>query len=278
MEHVQVLREYVRNVLRQLKSKQREELRLENQNFRRLRREIRKVLREKQDTTQHNSTGLNALEKLLNSIVPILEVGYKDLKTDVSQRTSFKAHIVRGIQNLLSTADLYSRVDDEITGDVAPQEEPQEQLEEEDGVDVKLTPEKNPKFIDIDKDKKDKEQQQQNDPMNAFQPVEGEDLTGRNFALETFKKIQKQILETFSLLSDEKDRDIFYRYLITNVKLYFDKFETELQATPEEPTTPEYEAEKAKLDAELQASAPPTGGEMAAPPEPGLEQPIEEPA
>lgn len=268
MEHIETLRQYVRMTLRQLKSKQKEELRLENQNVRRLRKEIRKVLREKQDTTQHNSTGLNALEKLLNSIVPILEVGYKDLKTDVAQRTSFKAHIVRGIQNLLSTADLFSKVDngEENTNEL-PTPEPEQQLEEDDGVDVKLTPEKNPKFIDIEKDKKDKEQQQQSDPMNAFQPVEGEDLTGRNFALETFKKIQKQILETFSLLSNEQDKDVFYKYLITNVKLYFDKFETELEATPEEPTTPEYEAEKAKLDAELQAAAPPTGGELPPAPE-----------
>ena len=33
-------------------------------------------------------------------------------------------------------------------------------------------------------------------------------------------------------------------YLITNLKLYFDKFEEEMNPTVTEPTTPEYEQEK----------------------------------
>jgi hypothetical protein len=37
---------------------------------------------------------------------------------------------------------------------------------------------------------------------------------------------------------------LFEDYLITNLKLYFDKFEDELSTTLEEPTTPEYEEEK----------------------------------
>ena len=95
-------------------------------------------------------------------------------------------------------------------------------------------------------------------PVDAFQTVEGEDLTGRNFALETFKKIQKQILETYSLLSNEQDREIFYDYLITNTRLYFDKFEDELQTMVAEPTTPEYEEEKKNKE---MSSSPETGAE-----------------
>ena len=38
--------------------------------------------------------------------------------------------------------------------------------------------------------------------------------------------------------------ELFYDYLLTNLKLYFDKFEDELAPSLEEPTTPEYEAEK----------------------------------
>ena len=100
-----------------------------------------------------------------------------------------------------------------------------------------------PKQLESDKDKKEKAAAKPN-PVDAFQTVEGEDLTGRNFALETFKKIQKQILETYSLLSNEQDRETFYDYLITNLKLYFDKFEEEMNPTVTEPTTPEYEQEK----------------------------------
>ncbi len=267
MEQLETLRLYIRNVLRNLKKQQKLELQTQLNEERNLRKSIRKMLREKQDTVQHSSTGINALEKLLSSIVPIMESGYKDLKTDPAQRKSFKAHILRAIQNLLSTASVYFSADKKSKGDVQPSSpalalpnQPDTELKEQDEeeADVETGPEKNPQFIDIDKDKKKEEKP---NPVDAFQAVKGEDLTGRNFALETFKKIQKQILETYSLLSNEEDRDIFYDFLITNVKLYFDKFETELEASPVEPTTPEYEAEKAKKDASLQGAAPMMGGE-----------------
>jgi hypothetical protein len=270
MEQIDTLKLFIRNVLRDIKQKQKFELQKEINEEKNLRKTIRKMLREKQDTTQHSSTGINALEKLLNSIVPILETGYKDLKTDENQRKSFKAHILRAIQNLLSTASVYFSADKKVAGGgqpvtpELPAQPPTELKEEEEGkVKVKTGPESDPQFINIEKDKK---KEAKPNPVDAFQAVEGEDLTGRNFALETFKKVQKQILETYSLLSNEQDREIFYDYLLTNVKLYFDKFETELKATPEEPTTPEYEAEKAKIDASLQGSAPPAAG---------LEQPVQ---
>jgi hypothetical protein len=263
MDHqVQVLRQFIRNVLRDIKAKQKVELRNELKEERALRTLIRKVLREKQDTTQHSSTGLNALEKLLSSIVPIMETGYKDLKTDEAQRKSFKAHILRAIQNLLSTASVYfsavKRTAKAPAGAPASAPAPTALTEAEGDETAKAGPEADPQFIDIDK----KTKETKPNPVDAFQEVEGEDLTGRNFALETFKKIQKQILETYSLLSNDQDREIFYDFLITNVKLYFDKFEDELKATPEEPTTPEYEAEKAKKEAEVQGATPPPAGEQ----------------
>ncbi len=271
MEQIDTLRLFIRSVLRNIKKQQKIELQTQLSEERNLRKSIRKMLREKQDTVQHNSTGINALEKLLSSVVPIIETGYKDLKTDQAQRHSFKAHILRAIQNLLSTASVYFAADKKAKG-TTPEASPavpvlsppaggelKEQDEEapEQDAETKTGPEADPQFIDIDKDKK---KEVKPNPVDAFQAVEGEDLTGRNFALETFKKIQKQILETYSLLSNEQDREIFYDFLITNVKLYFDKFETELEANPAEPTTPEYEAEKAKKDASLQGTAPPATG------------------
>lgn len=286
MEQIDTLRLFIRSVLRNIKQQQKLELKKELSEERQLRKSIRKMLREKQDTVQHNSTGINALEKLLSSVVPIIETGYKDLKTDEAQRRSFKAHILRAIQNLLSTASVYFAADKKAKGGssqaaapVAPLAAPaapvgdlKEQDEETPASETKTGPEADPQFIDIDKDKK---KETKPNPVDAFQAVEGEDLTGRNFALETFKKIQKQILETYSLLSNEQDREIFYDFLITNVKLYFDKFETELEASPEEPTTPEYEAEKAKKDAALQSVAPATG-DIAPPPAAGAEEPAPE--
>ena len=43
------------------------------------------------------------------------------------------------------------------------------------------------------------------------------------------------------MLSDDEDKKIFYDYLLTNVKLYFDKFEDELANVVPDVTTPEYE-------------------------------------
>ena len=48
------------------------------------------------------------------------------------------------------------------------------------------------------------------------------------------------------MLADEEDQNLFYDYLLTNMLLYFDKFEDELQSTLPDTTTPEYEKEKEK--------------------------------
>ena len=50
------------------------------------------------------------------------------------------------------------------------------------------------------------------------------------------------------MLADPKDEELFYDYLLTNMMLYFDKFEDELQATLPDQTTPEYEDEKNDAD------------------------------
>ena len=69
------------------------------------------------------------------------------------------------------------------------------------------------------------------------------DATGRNMAFTSFKKVQQYILDAYDLLRDPKDKKVFVDYLITNMKLYLDKFEDELTGTLE-PTTPEYEKTK----------------------------------
>ena len=70
------------------------------------------------------------------------------------------------------------------------------------------------------------------------------DPTGRNMAFTSFKKVQQYILDAYDLLRDPKDKKVFVDYLITNMKLYLDKFEDELTTGGEEVTTPEYEKAK----------------------------------
>jgi hypothetical protein len=122
----------------------------------------------------------------------------------------------------------------------------------------------NDKFIDINKDKKKEEEEAkkaEETPEQKFSKGledKGLDTTGRNMAMQTYKKIERAIADSYSLLDDKKDRGLFYDYLITNLKLYFDKFEEEMSPMPQaEPTTPEYEAEKKRKSDEDTGTAQP---------------------
>ena len=90
-------------------------------------------------------------------------------------------------------------------------------------------------FISIESEK-----EKEKDPVEEF-GLEGENETGRNMAYQSFKKIEANILDSYSLLSDVEDQELFYTYLLTNLKLYFDKFEEELNPAAVEPTTDAYE-------------------------------------
>jgi hypothetical protein len=263
MEETNELRSYIKQVLKKIKFNQQTELKKETLEEHNLRKLIRNLLSEVKETSPHELTGINVLEKLLGNIMPVIETGYKSLTTDPIQRESYGAHILRAVQNLLSIPSMYfnldSKTDMKTGGDEqtapAPQETSGEQNLEE--VEVKVKKKKSKKgdpdeekFIDINKNNKEEETQPNpTDPMTAFQEIQGEDHTGRSFALETFKKVQKQVLESYSTLSNPKDREVFEEYLITNIKLYLKRFEEELSDKPPVPTTPSFEAAAAKMDA-----------------------------
>ena len=97
----------------------------------------------------------------------------------------------------------------------------------------------------------------------SFEGLAGQDDTGRNIANMSFKKIEKSIVDSYQLLGDTKDQDLFRDYLLTNLKLYFDKFEDELGAGAEtEPTNDEYQKEKEKApETEEPGAEEPEGGE-----------------
>jgi len=236
--------------------------RLVNESIKRLSEEIelRDILQDiilEVATDPHESTGLNKLDTLLKNIIPVLEEAYKSLTTDQAQRDSFRAHILHAIRNALAPVDAAENATDE----TAPDDPPLNEQEEDKSpgvvtVDIDAPPEE--KFIDINPEEKEEE----TDPREDF-GIEGADETGRNVAYETFQKIEKQIIEAYRLLGNDEDREVFYDYLITNVKLYFDTFETDLKKKLGEPTTPEYEKEKDSLDAgaEETEADPLAGGE-----------------
>tara|TARA_R100000008_G_scaffold76685_1_gene56694 strand:+ start:2711 stop:3514 length:804 start_codon:yes stop_codon:yes gene_type:complete len=230
-----LLRENIRKVIRIVKNRKQQKLDEAKEEERYLRTIIRKVIAEgvvpDQDPAPAKSTGINVLEDLLKKIIPILQDDYKLLTTDEQQRQSFRAHILNGVKN--SIAPMRAVL-------AAPDADDEKGLEEV--VDIDIGDEE--KFIDIE-DKPKEEPEPEASPEEQFGAgLEDHDETGRNMAFQTYKKIESNIVDSYDLIANEEDRALFYDYLLTNLKLYFDKFEDELAGNMEEPTTPEYEKAK----------------------------------
>ena len=117
------------------------------------------------------------------------------------------------------------------------------------------------KFIDIrtDAEKSAEEEEEETDPRDAFGVGVDGDETGRNMAYQCFKKIEGNIIDAYELLSDNEDQELFYDYLIANLKLYFDKFEGELAVDVEEPTNQAYDMAKTDAAAETEIPSDPMG-------------------
>ena len=216
------LRKLIRESFKVVKSR-RENDQLEQEKV--LRMAVRKMIIEAVSDVEdspHRSTGINVLEDLLKKIVPVIEIDFKKLTTSEEQRTSYKAHILNAVENSLATA----RVMDDAT------------IEEQETIDIDI--QDDDKFIDVRGEEEPEEEEQSEAESEGF-AIAGEDETGRDMAYTTFKSIESNILDAFNVLSNNEDKRLFYDYLITNLKLYFDKFEEEMSVSLEMPTTPEYE-------------------------------------
>jgi len=258
-----MLRKYIRRKIKNLTLKEKKAQMIQEHQLRQV---IRQLLKEGDisDIHPHRSTGINILEDLLKKMVPTLRTDFKRLTTDKTQRDSFRAHLVKAIKDSLMPMmvnDKYQPGDEsgepmgggallsEPTGEPeVPEEEPIEEPEggdeeadlanlEEfqilDELEVELGDEE--KKIPVEKDDTPSEEE-------AFGTgLEGLDETGRNMAFTCFKKVSQYILDAYDSLANPKDKEIFIDYLVTNVKLYFDKFEDELAKSVDEPTTSQYD-------------------------------------
>lgn len=182
------------------------------------------------DPAPHKSTGINVLEDLLKKIIPVLEIDFKKLTTTPEQRESFRSHVIKATEDSLAPPKIANRINTV----------PAEGTVTEQDIDITVGDEspEDEAFIDIDPDSGKEEPEDERETFG----IEGKDQTGRNMAFDSFKKINQNILDSYDLLSSEEDQNLFYDYLITNLKLYFDKFENDL-GDVEEPTTDEYEQE-----------------------------------
>ncbi len=242
------LRSNIRDLIRIVKQKKANEKDLfENNIFKLATLELEKMLLEggvpDVDPTPNKSTGINVLEELLKKIVPVLETDFKSLTTNGEQRVSFRAHIVNAVVKTLTPAIANNEADPD-EKESAGDGEIDEDIETEEDVNINIIDDlDDDKFIDIrtDAERKAAEDEDVPDEKEEFGAgVEGDD-TGRNMAYQSFKKIETSIIDSYELLSDPEDQELFYDYLIANLKLYFNKFEDELSGTVEEPSNQAYD-------------------------------------
>ena len=216
-------------------------LKLEEQRFaeEKIRKVVKQLIEAETGTEEASrSTGINVLADLLQNIVPTLEDDYKMLTTSEEQRESFKNHIVHAVENSLRPIEANTQgekqaesIEYEVDADTLLEKisidlDPQDDGKEAQSIEGE--------FIDIDND---------GEP-DDFVELDDQNETGRNFAQASYKRVEKQIVDAYDMLADEKDKDVFYDYLVTNLLLYFDKFEDELQNSLSPVSTPEYEEEK----------------------------------
>ena len=206
-----------------------------------IRKVVRKLIEAETGTEEASrSTGINVLADLLQNIIPTIEDDYKMLTSAKAQRESFKNHIVHAIENSLRPIEATTQgekqtedIEYEIDADLLKEKlsvnlDPQADGKEAQSIEGE--------FIDIDNDGKD--------DNDEFVELEDQNETGRNFAQASYKRVEKQIVDAYDMLADDEDKDVFYDYLVTNMLLYFDKFEDELQNDLAPVSTPEYEEKK----------------------------------
>ena len=219
------------------------------------------------DTVIHPNTGINVLDDLLKNIIKTIEKYYKNQSTDEDQRKSFRYHYLVNFKNALQPINVNRKasetlaelrkekielkvgdnIDDDDINSPADQSKfiPARPQDEKEARDAKEEAEKEEKFLKVDT----------SDPSVS---------QGANFAEKAWNDTENQIINSYEDLVNPDDADKFYDYGLTNLKLYFDKFEAELErGGGEEPSSPDYEP-----SAETQLA----GDELPPEPESGVEE------
>jgi hypothetical protein len=247
----ELIRKYIRKKIKSMMQEQQKAVIKEEL---RLRKAIRQILNEGDisDIHPHRSTGINVLEDVLKKMITTLRTDYKRMTTSKSQRDSFRAHMISAIKKSLAPSlvnDTYLQGTDalmttgpiETASDVkaaAEDEELLDTLDQLDEAEIEIGVEDEEKKIPVEAD-------DEPDEISQFSgELTGLDETGRNMAFTTYKKISQYILDAYDTLANPEDKKIFIDYLITNMKLYFDKFEDELQKEVSEPSTSQYDSMK----------------------------------
>ena len=238
------LREQIRRAIKIIREKKEAKAKAILEEETKLRTIIRSLLNEKEGEGDE-STGIAFLRRDLKKILPELEEAYTSLRTSVDQRKSYRAHVLNAIQNLITVSDT--------NFNATPDKDPGEEavgIEEQIDVNIGDDAPDARKRIDIGREKPEEESEVDAEKAKEEAELEdfaiaGEDRTGAVEALRSMKQIENVIKKTYNGLFDPNDRDLYADYLLTNLQLYFDEFEEELQAMIPEPDNPDYDQRKA---------------------------------
>ena len=204
LKEEEMLRESVRKAIKIVVRRREEGARVELMEENRLRNIVRKMIIKEvavadTDPTPHQSTGINVLEDLLKKIIPVLEDDFKILTTSEEQRRSFRAHVVNAAKNTLAPAKASIHAGDDSGVEDIQEQDVEVKIGDSDG------PEDDDAFIDIRSDKeKSGDEEPEMSPEEEFgQGMDDQDMTGRNMAYSSYKKIETNILDAYELLSEE---------------------------------------------------------------------------
>jgi len=219
---------------------------------RRLRKVIRNMISEVErkttvaDKVIHKNTGINVLDDLLKRTISQIEDAYTNLSTNNKQRKSFRYHFLYNFKNALAPVDANR------TAPIADETLLSEQdftVKIEDDDDITSAPDAT-KFIparakDIDDAKEKAATDAEVEEEGEFIKLDTDDPDVRQGAEEAekaWRDVQNQIVSAYERLINPDDAAAFKDWGLTNLKLYFDKFENEMsdkiKAEPESPDYP----------------------------------------
>lgn len=191
------------------------------------------ILNEKGKEIVYNTlTGINKLEDTLKSILKPIEIAYKSLTTDKSQRDSFSKHLLNAIENMLKLKDQNVEAGENAVNAIgSPDRATTTNITEAStNIDIKFD---NSKFDEngVMKPDSDKVEKSPEDVEKDAFKIPGMDETGADEAYDVFNKIEKQIEDRFLRLRNKLDRKIYSQWLPKNIEAYIQMWEEQITST-----------------------------------------------
>mgnify|MGYP003114197282 CR=1 FL=1 len=195
------------------------------------------------DKVIHKNTGINVLDDLLKRIISQIEDAYTNLSSNDKQRKSFRHHFLYNFKNALAPVDANR------TAPVGQLNEQDFTVRIEDDDDELTSAPDAAKFIparpkDIEDAKEQEEIEASAEEEGEFVKLDTDDPDVRQGAEEAekaWRDVQNQIVSAYERLINPNDAAAFKDWGLTNLKLYFDKFEGEMSdQMVDEPESPDY--------------------------------------